>query len=77
MKKTETVGVEGVAFDNAMEAAEYAEATGQESILFAGKKLVVAKAEVERLIASEFSFAYLELVKYDDGDVDVVTVPVN
>ncbi len=77
MKRPVAVEVRGQVFDSAMDAALHAEETGQEAILFAGKKVVVEKAEVERLLAGEYTFAYLALARFDDGDFQVVTVPVN
>ncbi len=77
MRQPVAVEVRGSVFDSAMDAALHAEETGQEAILFAGKKVVVEKAEAMRLAEDGYAFAYLTLARFDDGDYRLETVPVS
>lgn len=69
--------IEAIEFDNARDAMQYAEAGGQEAILLAGKPVVVAKREADRLAEGGIEFAYLCDHEMPNDTFRIMTVPVN
>jgi hypothetical protein len=69
--------IEAIEFDNASDAAQYAEAGGRHAILLDGKPFVVTRREADRLAEAGIEFAYLCDHEMPDGTYRIITVPVN
>lgn len=72
-----TIDIQGIEFDTADEAVQYAEAGGGRAVLLDGKRLVVATAEAHRMEEAGVEFAYLVDHDLPDGRRRIMTVPVN
>jgi len=72
-----TIEIRGIEFAQSIDAVEHAEIEGGVAILVEGKRLVVSRAEAERLGAAGVEFAYVHNHLMPDGTYRIVHVPVN
>jgi len=72
-----TIEFRGIEFTSSIDAVEHAEIEGGVAILVEGKRLVVARAEAERLAAAGVEFAYVLNHRMPDDTYRIVHVPVN
>ena len=72
-----TIEINGIEFESADEAVQYAEAGGGRAVLLDGKHLVIATAEAHRMEETGVEFAYLIDHELPDGRHRIMTIPVN
>lgn len=74
----QTIEFHAIEFNSAGEALQYADASGWgRAILCAGKHLVAEESEIERIAVAGVEFAYLHDYEMPDGQLRIMTVPVN
>jgi len=72
-----TIDIQGIEFDTADEAVQYAEAGGGRAVLLDGQHLVVATTEAHRMEEAGVEFAYLIDHDMPEGRHRIMTIPVN
>jgi len=72
-----TIAIRGIEFTRSIDAIEHAKTAGGVAILVAGKRLVVSRAEADRLDAAGVEFAYIHNHRLPDGTCRIIHVPVN
>lgn len=72
-----TIEIRGIEFARSIDAVEYATIEGGVAILVEGKRLVVSRAEAERLGAAGVEFAYVHNHRMPDGTYRIIHIPVN
>ncbi len=66
-----------IEFETAGDAIQHTEAAGGEAILFNARPFVVTADEAKRIAAAGVEFAYLVEHETPNGDLQIVTIPVN
>ncbi|MCO6437300.1 MAG: hypothetical protein J5J06_09465 [Phycisphaerae bacterium] len=74
---TRTIEVRGIEFKTGWEALQWCEADGGRAVRLAGRNMVIAESEVERLEAAGVEFAILGDIVMPDGQHRMVTIPIN
>jgi len=72
-----TIEIRGIEFKSSIDAAEHATIEGGVAILVEGRRLVVSRAEADRLGAAGVEFAYIHNHRMPDGTYRIVHVPIN
>jgi hypothetical protein len=75
--KARTIQVRGIEFKTGWEALQWCEADRGVAVRLAGRNLVIAECEVERLEAAGAEFAILGDLEMPDGERRMITIPIN
>jgi len=72
-----TIEFRGIEFTSSIDAVEHAEIEGGVAILVDSRRMVVARAEADRLAAAGVEFAYIHNNRMPDDTFRIVHVPIN